>query len=123
MDIVNQKVGINSDSLFIKKRTTTSTIKIDRVKSLYVKEYSYKSKTKRSLLISIVFSLPVALSNPLAGAGAFLAIFIASYAFTKKYELRGDIFNNDEIGVVNTGLHSTNNRDEIDGLVRAYESR
>jgi len=112
----NRIVWIESDAVHCKKSPTP--LKVKRIESIYVKEYDKKSKIKRSSLIALVFSFVFFQIHPVVAAFVFPILFGVSYKLTKKYELRVTIFNNSDIGSVESGLCSSNQREELDGVVQ-----
>lgn len=97
-------------------------IKIKDIEFIYVKEYDRNSKIKRSSLISFVLGFPFMLIHPIIGFIVFTFLLIVNYKLTKKYELRVTIFNNSDIGSVESGLHSSNSREEYDDVVLEVKS-
>ncbi|PWI32526.1 hypothetical protein DI392_15885 [Vibrio albus] len=108
-------VWVESGSVYCRK--SSIPMKVKNIEEIYVKEYDLKNKMKRSSLISLVFSFPFFLIHPFIGAFILPILFWGSYKLTKKYELRVTIFNNSDIGCVESGLCSSNYRDEFDDVI------
>ncbi|CAV26815.1 MULTISPECIES: hypothetical protein [Vibrio] len=111
-----KNIWLESDSIVTRK--SPKPLRLNTLENIYVKEHDIKSKITRSFFIAVVFSLPIFLFRPLVGIGVFSIIGIVGYLLTKKYELRVGVFNNDDVGVVESGLYSSNEREELDGIVR-----
>ncbi|BDR16171.1 hypothetical protein [Vibrio sp. STUT-A11] len=101
----------------IVSKNSPKPLAISNVKSIYVKEYDSKSKVKRAALIGFVFSFVAALAHPILSVVVFTIVFGSSYLLTKKYEIRVAVYNNDEVGVVESGLCLSNDRVEFDKVV------
>lgn len=94
---------------------------MSQIENIYVKEYDKKSKVKRSLLIALVFSFSFFLIHPVIVAVVFPVLFGLAYKFTKKYELCVSVFNNPDIGNVESSLCSANQRNELDDVVQQVQ--
>lgn len=113
--MTKQRVWIERGAIVSKN--SPKPLAISNVKSIYVKEHDSKSKVKRAALIGFVFSFVAALAHPILSVVVFTIVFGSSYLLTKKYELRVSVYNNDEIGVVESGLCLSNDRSEFDKVV------
>ncbi len=111
----NRTVWVESNAL--NSRKSSQPLKVSRIEDIRVKEYDKAGKIKRSALIALVFSFIFLLVHPIVGFFAFLTIFGVVYLRTKKYELRVTLFNNSEIGSVESGFCLSNSRDEFDNVV------
>ncbi|MBR9873198.1 hypothetical protein L3V31_17290 [Vibrio sp. J1-1] len=113
--MTKHRVWVESGAIVSKN--SPKPLAISKVISIYVKEYDSKSKVKRAALIAVVFSFVVALLHPILWVVVFTIVFGSSYVLTKKYELRVSVYNNEEIGVVESGLCLSNDRAEFDEVV------
>ncbi len=114
---MNSKIAwVEGGYLYCKK--SPDALKLSRVRDIYVKEYDNNSKFKRSTLIALVFSFVFFLIHPIVAAVVFLLLFVISFTMTKKYELRVTVFNNSDVGNVESGLCSACDRGELDNVVQ-----
>ncbi len=114
---MNSRIAwVEGDYLYCRK--SPDALKLHRLKDIHVKEYDSQGKFKRSTLIGLVFSFVFFLVHPIVAAVVFLVLFGISFSMAKKYELRVTVFNNSDVGVVESGLCSANTRDEFDDVVQ-----
>ncbi|WP_070967775.1 hypothetical protein [Vibrio sonorensis] len=115
----NKQVWIESGAIHSKKSPTP--LSLSKIEGIYVKEYDQKSKLKRASLIALAFSFVFALVHPLVGLAVFVTLMGLSFFFTKRYELRVSVFNNQEVGSVESGLCSSNDRTEFDVIIKKFD--
>ncbi|MFC3023582.1 hypothetical protein ACFODT_07070 [Vibrio zhugei] len=149
-DSNKRMVWIESNALHTRK--SPLPIAVSRIENIRVKEYNITETFKRSALIALVFSFPfigivLSVSHYLLTlmlSGSFIApvlsvpflffklilialifalIFGVAYLRTKKYELLVTLFNNSDIGSVESGVCLSNDRDEFDDVVTQIKAR
>ncbi len=111
----DKNVWVESGAIHSKK--SPEPLAINKIEQIFVKEHDAKSRVKKSALIGAVLAFPFFIWHPLYGLAAFIAIFSFVFVTTKQYELLVTVFNNSEIGSVESTLASSSSREEFDELI------
>ena len=114
-----KSIWVENEQLHIKGRS----IAFIKINTMFVKVYDTKSKFKRALFMTLAFGFPFFLYHPIyAGIPAFIVISAIGYFTAPAFELRISVYNNDEIGYVESAIHKSNNANHYDQVLFSYDA-
>ena len=106
------------DGHFLHVKGSSKPIDIFKLEDIFVKKNLMLCKVKRAFFIAIVFSFVFFLWHPTYGVAVFCVLWLINYLASKQYELRVLVFNNPDIGHVESAIHTSNDRELYDEMVK-----